>query len=302
MQAIMRISNTLRFILGHPLNRNHPIKAIRRFLAWQIGSRLIPGAVVFNWINGAKVIARHGDAGITGSIYCSLQEFEEMAYVLHTVTQHDLFVDVGANLGAYTLLACAVKGARGVCFEPIPDTHARLRANLRLNEIDNRVTCLNMGVADRDGELFFTNNQDTINHVIATGETHDKNLAKVDVKTLDTVLAGETPSVMKIDVEGFEMPVLRGASRVLAQPSLHSIIVELNGSGARYGFDDLDVVRLLEAAGFLPYRYAPFERRLSALPSLPAHHEGNIIFVRDEELVRRRLCEAPKISIGGEMI
>jgi FkbM family methyltransferase len=298
----MRIGNTLGFILGHPLNRNHPVKAIQRFLAWQIGSRLLPGAVVFNWINDAKVIVRRGDSGITGSIYCGLQEFEEMSYVLHTITSNDLFVDVGANIGAYTILACAVKGARGFCFEPIPDTYARLRANLRLNDLDERVISLNMGVSDKEGVLLFTSDQDTINHVATQDEKHKGNVVRVDVKTLDSILREETPSIIKIDVEGFETPVLQGAVKTLAQPSLHSIIIELNGSGARYGFDELNITRLLEAAGFQAYHYRPVERRLVALESLSQLHPGNVIFVRDAESIQQRLHRAPRLSINGHDI
>jgi FkbM family methyltransferase len=255
--------------------------------------------VVFDWINGARVIARRGETGITGSIYCGLQEFEEMSYVLHTITPNDLFVDVGANIGAYTILACAVKGARGFCFEPVPDTYARLRTNLRLNDLDERVTSLNMGVSDKEGVLLFTDDQDTINHVATQDEKHKGNVVKVDVKTLDTVLQGEAPGIIKIDVEGFETPVLQGASKTLAQPSLHSIIIELNGSGARYGFDELDIAKLLEAAGFRAYQYRPAERRLEALESLSRLAPGNVIFVRDAEFIRQRLSSAPRLNIHG---
>jgi FkbM family methyltransferase len=298
----MRIGNTLGFILGHPLNRNHPVKAIQRFLAWQIGSRLLPGAVVFNWINDAKVIVRRGDSGITGSIYCGLQEFEEMSYVLHTITSNDLFVDVGANIGAYTILACAVKGARGFCFEPVPDTYARLRVNLRLNELDERAVSFNMGISDKDGVLLFTNDQDTVNHVIVQDERHEENSVSVSVKTLDTILRGQAPNILKIDVEGFEMPVLRGASEILALPSLHSIIIELNGSGSRYGFDDRDVIKLLEVAGFRAYRYWPLERRLELLDPLSCQDTGNVIFVRDAEFIRQRLRSALRLNINGNDI
>ena len=259
------IGVTLRHILGHPLNRGHAIDAIGRFLAWQIGSRLVPGAVVFDWINSSKVIVSPGETGITGSVYCGLQEFEEMSYVLHTVTADDLFIDVGANVGAYTILACSVKGARGYCFEPVPDTFVRLRVNLRLNELDERVTCLNIGLSDTNGELLFTNDQDTINHVVTPGEAQNGNVVRVIVKPLDAVLHGEMPSVMKIDVEGFETPVLLGASETLAKSSLHSIIIELNGSGARYGFDEQKIIKLLNDAGFRAYRYRPKERRLESL-------------------------------------
>ncbi len=301
MRAIRSLGATLRFILRHPLNQGHAIDAIGRFLAWHLGSRLVPGAVVFDWVNGAKVIVRPGETGITGSVYCGLQEFEEMSYVLHTVTADDLFIDVGANIGAYTILACAVKGARGYCFEPVPDTFARLRVNLRLNELDERVTCLNMGLSDDNGELLFTNDQDTINHVVAAEEAQNEGVVRVIVKPLDEILRDEKPNIMKIDVEGFETPVLLGASEILARSSLHSIIIELNGSGARYGFDEQKIIKLLNDAGFRAYHYRPKERRLESLDTfLPC--PGNVIFVRDAEYVRQRLQNAPRFCINGNEV
>jgi hypothetical protein len=66
-----------------------------------------------------------------------------MAYVLHTLTPDDFFVDVGANVGSYTVLACAVRGAKGYCFEPVPTTYRRLLDNLRLNDLTSRVVSLN---------------------------------------------------------------------------------------------------------------------------------------------------------------
>src|SRR6188768_213885 len=104
----MSLSQTLRFIADHPLNRQHKSAALLRFLKWQIGIRLLPGRVVYDWINGTSFIVQRGETGLTGNLYCGLHEFSDMAFVLHAVGAGDLFVDVGANVGSYTLLACSV--------------------------------------------------------------------------------------------------------------------------------------------------------------------------------------------------
>jgi len=95
---------------------------------------LVPGEVVCEWVNGSKFIARTGDIGITGNIYCGLWEFPDMAFLLHALRADDLFVD--ANVGSYTILASSAIGASTVCFEPVPDTHDRLYTNIRLNELE----------------------------------------------------------------------------------------------------------------------------------------------------------------------
>ena len=56
--------------------------------------------------------------------------------------------------------------------------------------------------------------------------------------TLDEALGAECPSVVKIDVEGFETEVLRGAPNTLANSKLRCVVMELNGSGVRYDFDE----------------------------------------------------------------
>src|SRR5438105_1388056 len=154
--APMPLVSSLRFLLAHPINRRAPIKALLRVAKWQAGTRLVPGPVVFNWIDGARFIVRRGEAGLTGNVYCGLHEFAEMSFVLHALAPGDCFVDVGANVGSYTILACAVRKAAGHCFEPVPDTFGRLMDNIRLNNLSGRVNAHHCGVSDEPGELWFT--------------------------------------------------------------------------------------------------------------------------------------------------
>ena len=116
MNKIFRLHAIIKHLLNHPLNRPNKIAAIVRFLKWQAGSRLVGGGVIYPWLGDAKIIASPGETGVTGNIYCGLHEFEDMAFLLHVLRQGDLFVDIGANAGAYTVLASAVTGARTYCF------------------------------------------------------------------------------------------------------------------------------------------------------------------------------------------
>jgi predicted RNA methylase len=70
--------------------------------------------------------------GATQKIYCSLQEFEDMALLLHVLRPGDLFVDVGANVGSYTILAAGVCGANVISIEPVPSTFTHLADNIHL--------------------------------------------------------------------------------------------------------------------------------------------------------------------------
>ncbi len=293
----MSLIHTLKFITRHPLNRSRKLSAMMRFAKWQIGSRLVPGAVVFDWVNGARFLVKPGEAGLTGNIYTGLHEFAEMGFLLHFLRPEDLFVDIGANVGSFTILAAAAIGARGVAFEPVPGTYRRLVENMRLNHLDEKVRCINKGVGAEKGAIAFTSDGDTTNHAIASGEKCE-NKIMVDVTTLDAALENEVPSLMKIDVEGFETPVLNGARDTLKNQALHAVIMELNGSGARYGFDESVIIDSMLKLGFGMYAYDPLSRSLSDLNGKDVN-SVNTIFIRNKGFVESRLKSAPKLTVFG---
>lgn len=296
----MSVFNILKFITNHPLNRGQRINSIIRFLKWQIGSRLVSGAIVYDWINDSKFLVKTGDTGLTGNIYTGLHDFSDMGYLLHVLRRSDLFVDVGANVGSYTILACSAIGAKGIAFEPVPATYLRLVQNMRLNNLDDKVILVNKGVGASKGSLRFTRDNDTTNHALANGEQCD-NYVDVEVTLLDEYLKTESPSLVKIDVEGFETPVLSGAEKTLKKQSLHSVIMELNGSGDRYGYDESSILEMMNDYGFSTYSYNPISRTLVSLQGRNLR-SGNTLFIRDIELVKEMLSSAPKILINRHFV
>jgi FkbM family methyltransferase len=291
----MSLLKTIKFITEHPLNRERKLSSIVRFAKWQIGSRLVPGAVVYDWVNGSKFLVKTGETGLTGNIYTGLHEFPDMGFLLHFLRAEDLFVDIGANVGSYTILACSAVGARGVAFEPVPSTYKRLVENMRLNHLDEKVRCINKGVDATSGTIAFTSGGDTTNHALASDEQCDNKIT-VEVTSLDTALCGEVPSLIKIDVEGFETPVLEGAHETLKNQTLNAVIMELNGSGARYGFDESQILNLMFSHGFKTYSYDPFCRALINLEG-KNFDSGNTLFIRDTSFVEDRLRVAPKVTV-----
>ena len=286
----MGLTKTLRYILNHPLNRPHRVAAMKRFVNWQFGSRMVPGAVLIDWVDDAKMMIRPGDHGLTGNIYCGLQEFEDMSYLLNVTTPEDLFIDVGANAGAYSILACKARGAKGHCYEPVPSTFETLKSNLNVNDLAEQVKAMNVGIADKEGTLRFHSDLNCENRVLAEGE-NPSNSIDVPVHSLDSLLEGLNPTILKVDVEGFEGAVVEGADSVLSNPSLHSIIIELRGHGAKFGFDEDAVLKKLLDYGFSSREYDPFTRDLRNLNGLNTE-VGNTLLTRNEDLVMSRLEQA----------
>jgi len=296
MQAIKR---TFGFILKHPLGKKHPAKAFWRFAWWQAQSRLSKSKfIVKPFIGDVKFYAAKRLSGITGNIYTGLHEFHDMAFLLHLLRPGDTFFDIGANVGSYTLLASGIAKASSVALEPVKATFDILSSNIGLNDLQDKVKLINAGAGAAAGEIRFSADEDTGNHVIAQDET-GKNTVTVPVITVDSLLSVYPPTLIKIDVEGFETEVLNGMTATLDSAALEAVIIELNGSGARYGFKDIDIHNLLLSKNFNAYYYDPFKRQLKNAPSYGNH---NTIYCRDLSFVKGRIEKATAFKIMGETI
>lgn len=126
-----------------------------------------------------------------------------MAFCLHLLGPDSHFVDIGANVGSYTVLAAGASGARVTAVEPIPATFERLLDNVCLNRLDERVQCLMYGLSDQRGALRFRSDLDTVNHVLQEGDEGPS--IEVEVVTLDEMIKDDFPILIKIDVEGHEL-------------------------------------------------------------------------------------------------
>lgn len=289
------IFKTLSFIFNHPFNRKQRFRALLIFIKWQINCRLNPYPIVYSLTEETKILVWKGLTGVTGNVYCGLLEFEDMSFLLHFLRPNDLFFDIGANVGVYTILASGEIGAKTISFEPIPLTFEILSANVRLNNLSDKVELLNIGLGGSFGVLKFTKSLDAVNHV-ATSD--DLDTIDVLVKRMDEI-SNIIPSLIKIDVEGFETEVLNGATNILKNENLKAIIIELNGSGNRYGYDENLIHEQLLNFGFRSFRYDPFERNLVQIFSYGKH---NTIYLRDLEFVKERVSKSRKIKVGDSEI
>jgi len=172
-----------------------------------------------------------------------------------------VFVDIGANMGEFTLFAAKrVPRGKVYAFEPVAEAFARLEGNVRRNKFTN-VFLRAEGLMDQEASLpiyaqsgrFADGSRNTGLYTLHPHD--DRNLAMQEIQLVrldDLVSAGEvsTPTIMKIDVEGAELAVLKGARRVLAQ--FHPVLIlEL----ARHtleaaGTTQREVVSYLEALGY----------------------------------------------------
>ncbi len=293
----MNIVSLYKFVSNHPLNKKHRFQAILRVTKWQFFSRLMPYPIIYSFTNKAKLIIQKGMTGATGNLYCGLQEFNDMCFLLHFLRESDYFADIGANIGSYTMLASGHIGAKTISAEPVPTTFYHLNNNISINHIQEKVTAFNGAIGDQKGFIEFTQSLDTMNRV---AQKDENNTIKVPIISLDELLKGQSiPSLIKIDVEGFETKVIQGASNTLQQNTLKAIIIELNGSGYRYGFDEQNLHNALVDLNFKPFEYNPFTRKLKQLNTYGIH---NTIYIRDLEFVKKRISTAKKVELLNQDI
>jgi FkbM family methyltransferase len=281
------------------MNRGRGSRAIRDYLGWQLGSRLVSGPVAVPFVNDALLMVRPGMHGATQNIYCGLADFSEMGFLLHLLRVEDLFADVGANVGCYTVLASAAIGASSIAFEPNPETFPSLMANIHANGISGRVQVKRAGAGARSGVLRFQ--ADGTKTRVAVNGTAAGPLFESAVVTLDESLADITPTLIKIDVEGFESDVLAGASEVLQRPELLALIIENNDDCVRFGFMPDQAHNMLVSHGFAAAAYSPRQRKLELLSGRDPLSQ-NSIYIRDYETVKSRLAAAPPFRAKGQSI
>lgn len=176
--------------------------------------RLIPKncviPIIQGQLRGKKWIVGSGEHGYwLGSYEMNKRlAFEKMiqpGYVVY---------DIGANVGYFTLLAAVLTGEKGqvYAFEPLPRNVEFLKKHISLNNLSN-VEVIQAAVSDRSGEALFEFGASTaMGHLSETGDL------RIKLVSLDRMIANGdliTPDVIKIDVEGAEYDVLRGAKNLI---------------------------------------------------------------------------------------
>jgi len=281
--------------LVHELGRQDRLGTLKRIIIWQIASRLIRRPIQLEMAGGIKLLVKRGMHGATKNFYVGLCEYRDMAFAMHYAGPDEILFDVGANVGVYSLIFSSRRG-RAIAFEPVPETFSALAANVSLNNVNDLVAKENIGVGSADGSINFTIDKDATNHVVALGGETASSLS-VPVTSLDSYSAKHDvfPTIIKIDVEGFETEVLSGCTRILderaSRPNV--IIVELNGLGARYGYNDDDIDVRLRSYGYRPCTYDPQERELSELSAY--NRSSNTLYVYDMELAKAKVSGSKSI-------
>ena len=175
---------------------------------------LIPKGMVIRVLQGRLRGYRWVATASTHGCWLGSYELPKQQRFASCLSAAGIAYDVGANVGFYTLLASACVGSKGkvFAFEPLPENISLLEQHVRLNHRSN-VEIHSFAVSDRSGKLRFQRGA-----FCETGRLSDEGDLEVTAVSLDDFIYGSgnpAPHLVKIDTEGAELQVLRGACRLL---------------------------------------------------------------------------------------
>ena len=171
-----------------------------------------------------------------------------MHFVRDYLTAGDRFIDVGANVGVFTLTVASVAGSVAEAFEPSSTAFPRLVENIELNLPGARVHAYRAAVGREPGTVHLTMGLDAMSRIVDEA-AHDVPSEEVELVSLDECFGdGGDVALVKVDVEGLEEDVLRGASNLLARVR-PTLIIEANDRQA--------IARVLDPLGYRQYSYDP---------------------------------------------
>jgi FkbM family methyltransferase len=206
-------------------------------------------------------------------------ERHEIEFLVGLLRPGMTFFDIGANVGVFSLPAAKkLQNGRVFAFEPAAWTFQRLLENVRLNDLSN-LQVMNVAVGDYSGEAILKINAKGKDGLNTLGRpTHEDSeivaTETVPITTLDDFVRQNSIShidVMKIDTEGAELFVLRGAANLLAKPDAPLILYEGGFLTKGFGYHPVETMWLLERHGYSCFVIDSKTGRISIPPAKRAY-------------------------------
>jgi FkbM family methyltransferase len=237
------------FVWKHPSNKGRRTRAVLRAAGFQVRGRVLHRRTLARLGEKSVIWADLHRTGASRIVYANPPDHHEMLTWRNRLRPGDLFVDVGANVGSYAIWTAEL-GADVIALEPAEDTFALLEENVKLNGYPIRTIRAAAGATR--GIARFTSGRDCVNRMDPEG------VAEIAVLTIDSLIGNRTIAGMKVDVEGFEIDVLRGCERALSEHRVRLIQLEWNSTSLQaVGTDRRPIADLLAKYGYGLYCAAP---------------------------------------------
>lgn len=248
----MSVHLVAKSIWRNPGNKGRRVSRTLRAILWQLRKRTVRRPVVLRLKSGARFKAYPDCVVSSALIYADWPEYDELLFLRRHLNPGDCVVDVGANVGHISLLLIDIVGPNNVwAVEPTPITYRRLLENWTLNDWPT-TGLLHAAVGATRGTVFASDVQGPLTTARVCANPSPGNTAEVPLMRLDDLRPfwGERRvGLLKIDVEGFEPDVFRGAEQFLRVERPRIIMFE-----SLTGRLDDEVASVLAAAGYVVFQ------------------------------------------------
>jgi FkbM family methyltransferase len=269
------------FLSTHPAFRLAPMRTTLRLASWRTRCLLRTAATVHFKGSGVRMFLPPNWRGVAKLIYAFRDNYEpELDYLERALSPGKVFVDAGANYGIYSLLASNLVGAAGrvISFEPSTRAFRVLKRNIALNGFKN-VLAFSLALTQESGKRLLYHDVAIGCDTLGRCPPSQVGSEEVVTESLDDVLRRasiDRVDVIKMDVQGAEELVLRGACNTLS--SAHPVVIfEVWPEGAALlGLSGNGAWELLESAGYEFFSAFP-GGTLSPMKSPPA--VGNVVAI-----------------------
>lgn len=208
-------------------------------------------------------------------------EKNTIRHVLKLSQPGDLFVDIGANIGAYSVvLAYQLKKGKVIAFEPNPRALEFLEKNIALNNLKN-IQIERKGLSDKveDATLY------SPSLTTASINKHQDSDVKssIELTTLDLYCRSngiDNIDILKIDIEGNEFKCLEGAKEIIGKSRNMKLILEIDDNCLNVGMKKEDLFNYVMEMGFRAFLPKGYPFAMKEISSLSEDYKDNIIFVK----------------------
>lgn len=246
--------SSFKFLIKAPFNKEYPARALSRFLVLKLIRLLkIQNLKVKFWKNRYFLI-NHDSFQSMWLMYNYIVDWEEFLFIHYYLRNNSIVFDIGANMGFYTIWMSRSIGKDGQIhsFEPDTKNFNRLSQNILINQINCQVVLNNDAVSEKNGKMKITIGFDGENHLVESDFEGSSSIT--NVVCLDNYCQQRNISAInfiKIDVEGFELDVLKGGINLLTQKNVDVIQLELNRALINSGTTQQELISFVGEVGYI---------------------------------------------------
>lgn len=286
------------FVRSHESFRREPVRAFGRLLLWAAITGHRGAAIVTIPLLSVRLWLPARWKGAAKLIFAFRERYEpELGFLWNWLQPGMTVLDAGSLYGVYTVTAAMRVGDSGrvIAMEPSREAYAVLTRNIALNNLTN-VTLIQLALGLRSGRTLLYHHRDPGQNSFAW-DAASTGVEEVGVTTLDGLLARlniQRLDVLKLDVEGAELPAIQGGAESLRR-FCPVIIAEIHPERSRrLGCEPEDFLGYLLAHRYTVFQYSPTSRKLRTIKTI-AELQGPRVVATTGEATQRLTQEALRL-------